>query len=165
MTTPAPQKSALVIHAHHALGDGLGMLFAMSPLMGVEGGNPLSTVPLPSIVLPKFARKPDAVKSEQPVTRKSRWNLCGCLAAAFKGVGSFLRGFFVMAIVSHDTELPINEPLAKRSPVLPYSGKRQFTRFPTIPLSLIKKARENHGLALVPNFSCRKARLSASAET
>ena len=53
-----------------------------------------------------------------------------------------------MGIVGHDTELSINEPLQKRTPFLPFSGKRQLTRFPVVPLSLIKKARENHGCTL-----------------
>ena len=147
VTTPSEQ-SALVIHAHHALGDGLGMLFAMSPMLGVEGGNPLSTVPLPNIVLPPFARKPAAQQSERNPARSSRCNACGCVVNAFKSIGKFCKGFFVMPLSGHDTEISINEPLEKRTPFLPFSGKRQLTRFPVVPLTLIKKARDNHNCTL-----------------
>ena len=145
MTTPPGQPSAIVIHAHHALGDGLGMLFAMSPMLGVEGGNPLSTVPLPNAILPPFARKRGQTGGE---TRRTRCNLGGCLSTAFKNIRYFFRGFFVMMVTGHDTELGINEQLQKRNPLLPFSGKRQLTRFPVVPLSLIKKARENHNCTL-----------------
>lgn len=151
ISTPPSVQSALLVHCHHSLGDGLGMLFAMSPLLGVPGGNPLATVPLPRVMLPEFARPPPGESPESPKTplvRKSRCNPFSCLWGAFKGIGSFFRGFFLMGLVGHDTELSINEPLQKRSPFLPFSGKRQLTRFPIVPLSLIKKARENHGCTL-----------------
>ena len=57
----------MLIHLHHALGDGLGLLFATSPLMGVKEGHPLAQIPLPRAVLPDFARKP-AEREERAAT-------------------------------------------------------------------------------------------------
>ncbi|CAK8994922.1 Putative diacyglycerol O-acyltransferase MT1809 (Putative triacylglycerol synthase MT1809), partial [Durusdinium trenchii] len=50
--------------------------------------------------------------------------------------------------VKEDSDLPINPPLAQRQPRLKFSGKRQLTRLPVVPLSTVKRAREQHNVTL-----------------
>jgi len=145
LKTPAPNQCAVLAHLHHSLGDGLGLLFALSPLMGVEGGNPLSTVPLPSIVLPAYARKQ---KAANPQTPKKKGGWCSCCCSVFGAIRNFVRGFLVMLLSGQDSELALNEPLTKRASRLKFSGQRVLTRLPKVSLDLVKKARENHQCTL-----------------
>eukprot|EP00931_Biecheleriopsis_adriatica_P044253 TRINITY_DN25296_c0_g1_i1.p1 TRINITY_DN25296_c0_g1~~TRINITY_DN25296_c0_g1_i1.p1 ORF type:complete len:475 (+),score=84.62 TRINITY_DN25296_c0_g1_i1:119-1543(+) len=150
----SPQKSGVVIHAHHSLGDGLGMLFALSPLMGVDGGNPLSKVPLPSVLLPPSARRAPTTSEASPgganVQARSRkgGGLFGCIASAVKGLKNFFRGALISVVTNYDSELSINEPYSKRKPILQYSGKRAFTRFPPVSMAAIREVREKHDCTL-----------------
>jgi len=63
-------RAAVCLHIHHSIGDGLGLLFALSPMIGVEGGNPLATVPLPNSVLPPSVRNAKRVAKAAAVTKE-----------------------------------------------------------------------------------------------
>lgn len=141
-------QSAVLMHLHHALGDGLGLLFAMTPLMGVQEGHPLANIPLPRAVLPPFARKAEDTNAKRHDPTAHRGFLCNCCCNFFRGIRNFLRGFFVILTTAYDSDLPINAPLGQRRPALKFSGKRRLTRLPTLPLSTVKRARENHDVTL-----------------
>lgn len=147
LRTPAHQ-SAVLMHLHHALGDGLGLLFATSPLMGVQEGHPLANIPLPRAILPPFARKPEDATPKRRDSTAHRGFFANCCCGFFRGVRNFMRGFFVMLATSYDSDLPVNAPLTQRRPRLKFSGKRRLTRLPTVPLSTVKRARENHDVTL-----------------
>lgn len=148
----APQRSAVILNFHHALGDGLGLLFLFSNTMGVEGGNPMSKIPLPNTVLPPSARKPPSNKPS-PAAKPS--GLVGCLAGIFRlpcqimyNIKQCLRGALTPLVTTHDTELSINEPLAKRTPILPFNNRRAYTRFPAVPMSAVQAARKRRGISM-----------------
>lgn len=51
-------------------------------------------------------------------------------------------------VALEDSDLPVNAPLSIRRPRLKFSGKRQLTRLPRVPLSTVKLARQHHGVTL-----------------
>lgn len=140
-----PTRSAVPINLHHSISDGLGLLFAFSPMIGVEGGNALATVPLPNTLLPPSARR--APKTPQkPVKMDTTWT--AFLRRMLSAVVSFIRGALGPVVLSHDTELRVNEPIAKRTPFLPFSGHRTYTRFPPVPMAAVTAVQERHGCSM-----------------
>lgn len=133
-------KSAVIINVHHALGDGLGLLFTMSPLMGVEGGSALEHVPLPMALLPPAVRKSKQTSAKAGPSKAK----AGCLAGLGKSVSIFCRAMLTSILAKHDTELSINAPLAERDPLLPYSGSRVFARLPVVPMAAVNAVRKNY---------------------
>mmetsp|Transcript_11553 Transcript_11553/g.30891 ORF Transcript_11553/g.30891 Transcript_11553/m.30891 type:complete len:466 (+) Transcript_11553:96-1493(+) len=131
--------SAVIMNVHHCVGDGIGMLFAMSPLIGVKGGDAMSMVPLPRKVLPPAMRKKMPNATKKPTEPKK---------SCFAGFKLFFKGCFVSLLSKHDAELTINPPLAKRTPFLPFSGKRVYTRLTSIPMSSIQAVRARHGCSM-----------------
>eukprot|EP00418_Pyrodinium_bahamense_P010913 CAMPEP_0179111108 /NCGR_PEP_ID=MMETSP0796-20121207/51882_1 /TAXON_ID=73915 /ORGANISM="Pyrodinium bahamense, Strain pbaha01" /LENGTH=447 /DNA_ID=CAMNT_0020809253 /DNA_START=10 /DNA_END=1350 /DNA_ORIENTATION=- len=120
-------RSAIFGRLHHCIGDGIGLLFAMSPMIDCAGEDPISKIPLPAALLPKEFqnRKPKAAGSgEKP----------GCC----KSATMFTKGFALPLLAKHDSELAINLPLASRTPFLVYNGNRVYTRFPAIPMTEVK---------------------------
>lgn len=138
LRTNGQGKEAMLFNCHHALGDGLGLLFAMSPLLGVEGGNPLSSVPLPPAMLPPSVRK--AKEGAKPKAASGGGGMCSlCSACCY-----FLKGAMSPLVLKHDSELSINAALEDRTPNLPYNGNRVYARFPRVPMSAVKAVRSKH---------------------
>lgn len=147
-------KSAVCFNAHHAIGDGLGILFAFAPLMGVESGNPLAHIPLPTTILPPSAQKlrraaSKAVLNDWKVATEPKRGLFARLLMLLHGwfiksVRSFLRGAFTPLLIKPDSELSINMPLAKRDPLLPFSGSRTYARFPAVSMDAVKAVRAKY---------------------
>lgn len=127
-------RSAMFVRIHHVLGDGLGLLFAISPMLDCGAGvDPLKTIALPAVLLPKSSR-PEA-STRAPATARQ-----GCCASACM----LARGFTGPLVVKPDSELRINAPLADRTPFLKFNGNRVYTRFPAVPLSAVKAVKEKH---------------------
>jgi hypothetical protein len=134
--------SAVIVNVHHSIGDGLGLLFTFSPMLGVEGGgNSLATVPLPNALLPPSAR---AAKANLDGQKPKKTSSTSC----FRSIGNFCRGVCSPLTTKYDTELSINEPWSKRKPNLPYNGQRKFTRFPPVPMTAVKAVQTRHGCTL-----------------
>eukprot|EP00435_Cladocopium_sp_Y103_P066489 s149_g28.t1 len=122
--------------------------FDHGPLPEISDGHPLANIPLPRAILPPFARKPEDATPKRRDSTAHRGFFANCCCGFFRGVRNFLRGFFVMLATSYDSDLPVNAPLTQRRPRLKFSGKRRLTRLPKVPLSTVKRARENHGVTL-----------------
>jgi len=151
-------RSALVIRVHHALSDGLGLLFAFLPLLECEDGEVLSKIPLPAALLGKRVKPPPRKPASTPggggggasssptgsgsaVARQRP----SCLATLCGGLKMFFRGVMSILAVKDDTELKFNAPVSERRPFLPYSGRHVFTRMPSVPTASIKAVRAAHG--------------------
>merc|ERR1719440_1577080 len=133
-------KSAMLFNCHHAVGDGMGLLFAMSPMLGVEDGKPLAHVPLPEVMLPPSLRK----TQQKPKQSASKGGMCSiCNSCRF-----FLKGAFSPLVLKQDTELSINAPLEERDPILPYNGSRVYARFPRVPMSAIKAIKSKYSCSV-----------------
>jgi len=141
MSTTA--RPALWMRVHHAVGDGLGLVFAMSPLLGCEDGDFISKVPLPRVMLPpsyqKTVKAPadtSSSKGKSAVPQKS----CSCCGSA----GSYLKGLSISAKAAHDSELSINATLEERQPYLKFNGRRHFQPFPVVSMELVSASRRVH---------------------
>jgi len=129
-------RSGFWFRAHHTMGDGLSMLFAVCPMLGCkDGADPLSKIPLPGPLLPPSARKQQA---PPPPAAKPK-SCCGSC-----GVGSFLRGVAAPLVAKHDAELSINPPLDQRTPFLRFNRQRACFRFPAVSMSTVSAARKRH---------------------
>jgi len=143
-TTSTTARAALWMRLHHSVGDGLGLLFAMSPLLGCEDEDVISKIPLPRIFLPPSYQKREkapadpscSLQSKPRVPRKS----CSCCGNA----GSYMQGLTISAKAVHDSELSINAPLKERQPYLKYNGRRHFQPFPVVSMDLVAAARRAH---------------------
>lgn len=133
LRAPPKCRSVMFVRIHHTVGDGLGLLFALSPIMGCEGDNPLAKIPLPNALLPASARKPPSGQADA----KGKQGSCsgGC------GICSFVRGAAVSLLAKADAELSINAKLKDRTPFLPFNGQRVFSRFPSVPMSTVTAAK------------------------
>lgn len=138
LRAPAPSRSAAYIRVHHSIGDGLGLLFALSPLCGCEGDDPLGKIPLPAALLPGKRPKQPA-KAKEPGAPKPKPKP-GCC----QKTGHFSKGFGVSALTRADSELSINPPLADRTPLLRFNRSRAVARFPPVDMSLVKRVREKY---------------------
>lgn len=139
LSAPAPSRSAAWFRMHHSIGDGLGLLFAMSPMFGCEGGDMLSKVPLPPALLPPWARQAEtAAAAPKPKPRRG----CG------EGIRKFGRGLGVALLAKPDSELSINPPLSERTPYIKFNGNRALARFPPVEMSLVHQARKKHGCSV-----------------
>jgi len=134
-------RSALLIRIHHVISDGLGLLFAMLPMMKVEGGDTLSKIPLPGMLT---GRK-NASSGEKKEKKKSGFPNIG---AFFLGMASavvmFFRGVLSLLIMKPDSEIKMNPSLAKRTPYLAYRGHHKYTRMPPVPMTAVKAVRAKH---------------------
>jgi len=134
----AKSKSAAYIRIHHSIGDGLGLLFAMSPMCGCEGGDPLGKIPLPAALLPGRPKQQAREAVDTPKTKP------GCCQKA----SHFARGFGVAALAKPDSELSINPPLPERTPFLKFNRNRILVRFPPVDMSLVKQVRAKYGCSV-----------------
>mmetsp|Transcript_65607 Transcript_65607/g.203263 ORF Transcript_65607/g.203263 Transcript_65607/m.203263 type:complete len:436 (+) Transcript_65607:3-1310(+) len=139
LRAPPPSRSAVLFRIHHAVGDGLGLLFAFAPTMGCEGGDPLAKVPLPSALLPRSARRRSP--GGRPASR------CG-LRGVLSGLRLLLRGALLPLTARPDSELCLNAPLAERTPFLPFNGRRAYTRFPPVSMAGVKAVSQRHGCSV-----------------
>lgn len=140
LRAPAPSRSAMLFRLHHSISDGLGLLFAFSPLLGCEGGvDALSKIPLPKIMLPESVRNQ---APESPIHSASSKSPGGCrkFCNDVCSIFGFCRGASVVLTARQDTETVLSPPIATRSPFLPFNGKRVYTRLPPIPMSQVKAA-------------------------
>lgn len=135
LKTPPGNRSAAFWQSHHAIGDGLSLLFAASPMLGVEGGDFLGKIPLPNALLPK---------ERQSKSESSGGDSESCCCRYAKMPFRFLKGVFLPGLLKHDAELRINSPLADRMPFLKYNGNRVYTRFPKVSMSKAKLIKERH---------------------
>ncbi|CAE8649656.1 unnamed protein product [Polarella glacialis] len=138
-------RSAILFRLHHSIGDGLGLLFAFSPQIGCEGGDLLSKIPLPKVMLPPSQQNmaPSLSSSSSPasVTGRALGNPCSCCSA----VCAFCRGCSVVLTAQHDSELLLNAPLEERTPFIRFNGQRVHSRFPPVPMSSVKAVCKKHG--------------------
>lgn len=132
-------QSGAVIRVHHTISDGLGLLFAFLPLMNVEGGDPLSKIPLPGMLT---GRKGNAsIKKEK---KAGFPNPLRVVSGMFGSVRMCFRGIMSLLIMKADSEIKMNPSLAQRTPYLKYAGHHVFTRMPSVPMSAVKAVREKH---------------------
>lgn len=141
-----PARSAVLFRIHHAIGDGLGLLFAFAPTMGCEdGSSPLSKVPLPAALLPKSVRPPPKPASAAEAKPRRR---CRGLLGLFGSLRLFVRGVLMPLTAKADSECCLNPPLAERTPFLPFNGRRTFTRFPSVPMDSVKAVTVRYGCSV-----------------
>lgn len=141
---PPGSRSAMFWQLHHSIGDGLGLLFAFSPMLDCEGGDVLSKIPLPAALLPKEKRKPEQVPQEpEAVSPRAGPRSCWSRVLDFP-VLRFMQGALVPVLLKHDSELALNAPLAQRTPYLRFNGHRVYTRFPPADMSVVKKIKDIH---------------------
>eukprot|EP00928_Gymnodinium_smaydae_P038211 TRINITY_DN26399_c0_g1_i1.p1 TRINITY_DN26399_c0_g1~~TRINITY_DN26399_c0_g1_i1.p1 ORF type:complete len:493 (-),score=41.99 TRINITY_DN26399_c0_g1_i1:93-1397(-) len=136
-------RSGVFCRLHHSIGDGLGLLFAMGPLMSRadgQSGNPLSTLPLPSAMMPKSLRQSNA---QEVKPSQDAGGGCGC-----RSVCTFFKGALLPVTLGPDDHVALNPPLEDRTPHLPFNGKRHYYRLPPVPLATVKKVRERYGCSV-----------------
>jgi diacylglycerol O-acyltransferase / wax synthase len=137
-------RSAMVVRIHHVISDGLGLLFAFLPIMEVQKGEVLDTIPLPSLLTGKKST------SKQPVQARVGF-LARCFRLLLAMPGALiaaLRGALTLLVVKPDAEIKINPPVKDRKPFLGFSGRHVFTRMPPIPMELIKTIRAKFGCSV-----------------
>lgn len=136
LRAPPGRRSAVFWQIHHSVGDGISLLLAISPMLGIEGGDVVGHIPLPSMLLPKDRR---------PVPKSGGVCGGGC-CPLFMAVVKFCEGCFMVAPtrVRYDSELKFAPPLEQRKPIPRFSGRRVFTRFPQVPMSKIKRIKSQH---------------------
>lgn len=139
-----PGRSAAWVRMHHSIGDGLATLFAFSPMMGCEGGDPLAKIPLPGPLLPASVRRKQQQQQRQqkqqaPAASPPAKGCCGSC-----GVGSFFRGLAAPLVARHDSELSINMPLQERTPFIRFNRRRVCARFPAVSMASVSAARERY---------------------
>lgn len=140
--SPPSSRSAVLFRCHHSIGDGLGLLFAMSPLLGCQDGDPMSKVPLPNSMLPASARKsPTAADASNKVSRPRAGDCCASACA-------FCSGAMVPLTVKSDSDLVLNAALKDRVPFLKFNKQRVYTRLPPISMSRISAVRKNHSCSV-----------------
>jgi len=132
---PPPHRSAMFAQIHHSIGDGLSLLFAFTPMISCEGGDPLSKVPLPNALLPPERRK--VAPKEAKASSGSKGGCC-------KAPCDFLHGALTPVLIKYDSEFSLNYPLSERIPFVAYNGSRRFTRFPMVSMSIVKRIKEKH---------------------
>jgi len=174
-------RSGVLIRIHHTISDGLGLLFSFLPLMEVEGGDPLSKIPLPGLLTGRKSQASNEQKLKKTGSSKTPFStisgsVAGVLTALFVGcqagvlagllagflagwrepqgrhvlhpdpgpVVQFVRGVLSLLVMNPDSDFKMN-PLAPRTPCLPYTGAHRYTRFPPVSMSAVKAVREKHG--------------------
>mmetsp|Transcript_58717 Transcript_58717/g.139917 ORF Transcript_58717/g.139917 Transcript_58717/m.139917 type:complete len:484 (+) Transcript_58717:118-1569(+) len=142
-------RSALVLRIHHAISDGLGLLFAFFPMMQCAKGDIRDYIPLPAALLGKSKASTSSSSSSRPTQEvQSRpgclARFCSFLCNGPRRVAACCRGIFSLLVVPVDSSIKINAPLEQRQPFLPYSGRHTFTRMTPVPMTLIKEVRAKH---------------------
>merc|ERR1740123_513179 len=148
---PSEGRGCLVFRVHHVISDGLGMLYAVLPMLKNDTCDVLDTIALPA-ALKGVGQKSTEKRAEEGGPKKTApkkpgflaklWDwICGCPRRS----QAVAQGVLSLIVVKPDAEIKINPPLSARKPFLPFSGRHRMTRFPPLPMALVKAVREQHG--------------------
>jgi len=141
-------RSAILLRIHHVISDGLGLLFAFAPMLECEGGDVLSKIPLPGLLLGRSSGEKRSAEEAGPSSRQKRTPFAAIesfLYGILMSMIMFCRGVLSLILLRADSEIKMNPPLAQRTPYLPFTGRQYYTRMPSVPMSAVGAVRKKHG--------------------
>merc|ERR1740120_122800 len=99
--------------------------------MSCDSGKVVDHIPLPAVLLGKKASmaQKQSGASKNPLLRLYKALLGGVSQAI-----NFFRGILSLLIMTMDSPIRMNAPVAERKPFLHYSGRHTFTRMPSVPM-------------------------------